>query len=157
MVGSVGKKYAEANRAYLAGLFDADGAIMACIEHHPEKKFRFRVRMFVKISQKNRKILDELCLELGWGSVRLNRRVHEYDIRNQNHIAEFIQLIQPYSRVKDKQLKLAIEILEKKIISKIDLLQVAQLADTLSGYNVRSPGRRKNYTSKIQEYFSSND
>ena len=157
MVNSVGKKYAEASRAYLAGLFDADGAIMACIEYHPEKKYRFRVRMFVKIAQKNQEILQELHQELGWGSIRLNRRVYEYDIRDQVQIHDFIHLIQPYCRVKKRQLAIALEILGHPITNKDDLVQVAQLADSLSGYNVRSLGRRKNYTAKIQAYFSSND
>ncbi len=44
-----------------------------------------------------------------------------------------------------------------KKCSEVDLAYIARLADTLSGYNIRSPGRRVNYTSKIQEYFSSND
>ena len=110
MVNSVGKKYSAVNCAYLAGLFDGDGAIMACIEHHKEKKFRFRVRIYIKISQKNKRILEKLQQELNCG-------------RN----------------------------------SKKDLIKIAQLADSLSSYNIRSQKRRKNYASKIQEYFSSND
>ena len=38
---AVGKECAEVDRAYLAGLIDGDGAIMAIIEPHSEKKFRF--------------------------------------------------------------------------------------------------------------------
>ena len=40
MANAVGKEYSEAKRAYLAGFLDADGAIMATIERHQEKKFR---------------------------------------------------------------------------------------------------------------------
>jgi hypothetical protein len=157
MVNSVGKKYVEVNRAYLAGMFDADGALMACIEHHPEKKFKFRVRMYVKIAQKNERFLRQLQRELEWGKVRINNRVYELDIKDQTHIYKFIDLVYPYSRLKRRQLDLGRKILETKIHSREDLLQVAQLADTLSSYNVRSRSRRKNYTSKIQAYFSSND
>ena len=56
-VDPVGKTLSEVNRAYLAGFLDGDGAIMACIERHPEKRFRFRVRINIKISQKGDKIL----------------------------------------------------------------------------------------------------
>jgi len=157
MVNSVGKKYSEAKRAYLAGFFDADGAIMACIEKHAEKKFRFRVRLFIKITQKNRKLLDEFQKELSWGSVRKNRRVYDYDIRDQQDILSFVNLIFDYSRLKKPQLKYALKILKAKIKSKEDLMRVASLADALSSYNVRSKARRKNYTLKIKEYFSSND
>lgn len=157
MVNSVGKKYTEVDRAYLAGFFDGDGAIMACIEYHPEKRFRFRVRMSIKIAQKNEQFLKNIQQRLVWGSVKLNRRVYEYDIRDQKHVEQFIKLIYPYSKLKRKQLQLGLQILSYSINTRNDLIKVAQLADTLSSHNVRSKGRRKNYTSKIQEYFSSND
>ena len=157
MVNSVGRKLAEVDRAYLAGMFDADGAIMACIEHHPEKKFKFRIRMFIKITQKNKRFLTQLQRQLGWGKVRLNKRVHELDIKSQEHVKQFIVLVHPYSKIKLKQLDIGLKILDSQIETVDDLLTVARLADTLSGYNVRSFGRRKNYTSKIQAYFSSND
>lgn len=157
MVGSVGKKYTEVDRAYLAGLFDADGAIMACIEHHKEKKFKFRVRMFVKIAQKNEAFLQTIQKQLEWGSVRLNRQVHEYDIKNQTQVGLFIDLIKPYSRLKNKQLEFGRQIINTPIKTREDLLKVARLADALSSLNVRSLGRRKNFSSKIQAYFSSND
>ena len=37
-VHPVGKRLSEVERAYIAGFLDADGAIMASIERHPEKK-----------------------------------------------------------------------------------------------------------------------
>jgi len=46
----------DVERAYLAGFFDADGAIMASIERHAEKRYGFRVRLLIKIAQKNRDI-----------------------------------------------------------------------------------------------------
>ena len=54
-----------------------------------------------------------------------------------------------YSQGKQKQIILALEILQSSITSKADLVRIARLADTLSSYNVRSFGRRKNYASKI--------
>ena len=50
--GAVGKNYSEVKLAYASGFIDADGAIMACIEKHSEKKFGFRVRVVLKVSQK---------------------------------------------------------------------------------------------------------
>ena len=51
------KNYSEAELAYLAGFLDADGAIIAIIEKHPEKLFKHRVRVTLKITQKNSQIL----------------------------------------------------------------------------------------------------
>lgn len=50
----MGKKCSEVERAYLAGFLGADGVIMALIEKHSEKhfKFRVRVRVVVKITQR---------------------------------------------------------------------------------------------------------
>lgn len=48
-VNAVGKDASEVDWAYTAGFLDGDGAIMATIERHPEKRFGFRVRVCVKI------------------------------------------------------------------------------------------------------------
>lgn len=157
MVSSVGKGCSEADRAYLTGLFDSDGAIMASIEKHKEKKYDFRVRVILKLTQKNPDLLqwayDQFCV----GYIAKNRTTFDWVIKSQHDCEYVLGLIGKYSRGKSKQIKFALEILQIKITSKSDLIKVAQLADTLSSYNVRSFGRRKNYASKIQEYTSSND
>jgi len=157
MVNSVGKGYSEADRAYIAGIFDGDGAIMACIEPHKEKRFRFRVRINLKVTQNNLDLLQWLRSLSGFGHIRKNRTTFDWNVHDQKHCKELLNLFGPYSRVKAKQVKIALRILNTKIDSKRDLIRVARLADTLSGFNVRSLGRRKNYVSKIYEYSSSND
>jgi len=157
MVGSVGKKYSEAERAYLAGIFDCDGAIMASIESHKEKKFRFRVRVILKITQKNSNLPQWLYSLFKVGYITQNRTTFDWVVKNQQHCKELLELIKAYTVGKKKQVEIALKILQTPLLSRSDLLRVARLADTLSGYNVRSLGRRKNYASKIQEYFSSND
>jgi hypothetical protein len=157
MVGSVGKKCSEAERAYIAGLFDCDGAIMASIESHKEKKFGFRVRVILKMTQKNPNLLQWLHSLFKVGYITQNRTVFDWVVKDQRYCKELLELIKIYTRGKKKQVELALEILQTPVVSRSDLLKVARLADTLSGYNVRSLGRRKNYTSKIQEHFSSND
>ena len=157
MVGSVGKGCSEVDRAYLAGLFDCDGAIMATIESHKEKKFGFRVRIILQVTQKKPKILQWIYGMLGVGSVRKNRTTYDWVVKDQQTCKDVLNIVQRYIKGKSPQVRLALEILSTSIKSKEDLLRVARLADTLSGYNVRSFGRRKNYTSKIQEHTSSND
>ena len=157
MVGSVGKGCSEVDRAYIAGLIDCDGAIMASIESHKEKKFGFRVRVILKLTQKNPALLQWIYSLLEVGSIRKNRTTFDWIVRNQQHCKALLELIGVYSRGKQKQVELALQILQTPITSQLELVRVARLADTLSSYNVRSFGRRKNYAAKIQEYSSSND
>jgi len=157
MVGSVGKGCSEVNRAYIAGLFDCDGAVMAWIESHKEKKFGFRVRICLQLTQKYSDLLQWVQTVLSVGAIRKNRTTYDWELKDQHQCQELLVLLQPYMRGKAKQVTLALQILSKKVDTKEDLMTVAQLADTLSGYNVRSFGRRRNYASKIQEHLSSND
>ncbi len=148
----------EVNKAYISGLLDGDGAIMACIEKHAEKKFGFRIRIYIKISQNNEKILNWCKLIIGMGRIR-NVRGNEYEwqVRNQTEAKEVLELLIPYLKIKKKQAMLAKRILNAKIKSSKKLIAVAKLADTLSALNVRSQGRRKNFMTMIQERISPND
>ena len=157
MVGSVGKRYSKADRAYIAGLFDCDGAIMASIEPHKEKKYRFRVRVILKFTQKHPNLPQWLQSFSDVGIIRRNRTTYDWVVRDQGHCKELLELMQAFSRGKAKQIQFALQILNTSITSRSDLQKVAYLADALSTLNVRSLGRRKNYASKIEEYFSSND
>ena len=157
MVGSVGKGCSEAERAYIAGLFDCDGAIMASIETHKEKKYGFRVRVILKLTQKNSLILRWIYSLLKIGYITKNRRTLDWVVKDQNYCRELLDLIGKYSRGKQNQIQIALQILRFPIKSQKDLIHIAQLADTLSRFNVRSSGRRKNFASKIIEHSSSND
>lgn len=155
---AVGKKCSVVERAYLAGLIDGDGSIMAIIEPHSEKKFRFRVRIELKITQKNKKDLLFIPLLLGCGSIRTSKKfTSDWITRDQNEIYRILELVKPYSKMKKQQIKIAMRIIKTPILVKNDLIRVARLADALSRFNVRSKNRRKNHVIMIQEHFSSND
>jgi len=153
----VGKEYSEVDRAYVAGFVDADGAVMAHIEPHHEKRFKFRIRLEFKITQRDRHVLDYFHKKFQTGHVVQNRSAFDWRTRAQDDVVRMLELIRPYSVVKRKQIDIALTIAKSKINSKQDLLRVAKLADTLSKFNVRSANRRRNYAIKIQEYFSCND
>ena len=156
-VNVVGKKLSVADRAYSAGFLDADGAIMATIEHHKEKKFRFRVRVTLKITQRERKILDWFLTSFGVGYIRKNRTTFDWIMRDQQIVYLVLKRMIPYLKVKRKQADIAQDILTANIKTKDDLIAVARLADALSRFNVRSQNRRKNFAAMIQDSFSSND
>ena len=146
---AVGKIHNEVDRAYLAGLIDGDGAIMAIIEKHSEKKFGFRVRLEIKITQKEEKILLILQKKYQIGRVVANRATYDWVIRDQSDIQTILNFISPYSLAKQPQIKLAGQILNMNVQTRTDLICVARLADALSRFNVRSKNRRKNYASMI--------
>lgn len=159
---AVGKRCSEIELAYIAGFLDADGCVMACIESHQKKRFRFRIRVALKITQHDRGILDWIHRKLCVGIVRANRlgdkrQTFDLHIRDRAHVREILVLLMPHLRVKNMQAKMALRILNSTIDSVQDLIRNARLADTLSRFNVRSKNRRKNFASKIQEHLSSND
>ena len=154
---AVGKRCSVADRAYCAGLVDGDGAIMALIEPHREKKFRFRVRIEFKVTQKDKRSLAFLPVLLGCGKIRANRTTFDWITRDQKEILRVLSMIAPYSKVKRRQIQYALEIVRTPIGERRDLMRVARLADALSKFNVRSKLRRKNYATMIQEHFSPND
>jgi len=156
-VNPVGNKFSKANQAYLAGFLDADGAIMALIGKHQEKKFGFRVKIIIKITQQNRKVLDWFCQYYQVGKVVRNRTSHDWIVRDQKDAEKILRIIKPFLKVKKIQADKAIEILNCTIIERKDLIKVACLADSLSRLNVRSKNRRKNFASMIPENLSSND
>ncbi len=156
-VNTVGKKLSEVICAYLAGFLDGDGAIMACIESHQEKKFGFRVRVFVKITQRDRINLEWVFVKTGLGSLIPRNGYYEWLIRDQNQAKYFLDLIYPYLRCKKKQALIAGKILNRKILSKKDLLYTAHLADSLSLLNVRSKNRKQKFSTMIKDSFSRND
>ena len=154
---AVGKRCSVADRAYCAGLVDGDGAIMALIEPHCEKKFRFRVRIEFKVTQKDKRRLTFLPILLGCGKIRANRTTYDWMTRDQKEILRALSMIAPYSKVKRRQIHIATKIIQTPIREFADLKRVARLADALSKFNVRSKNRRKNYAAMIQEHLSSND
>ncbi|EKE04834.1 MAG: hypothetical protein ACD_19C00431G0011 [uncultured bacterium] len=138
-----------ANLAYIAGLFDGDGAIMALIEKHSEKKFGFRVRVILKVTQKNPEVLHWIQKTTKLGNVVSNRTTNEWILRNQIEILEFLKQMVRFVRIKKKQIIIAIAILQKPVKNQNDLVNIATLADSLASFNVRSKNRRKNFITSI--------
>ena len=153
----MGKRLSKVERAYIAGFIDADGAIMAIIEKHTEKKFGFRIRVVLKATQSNPRILHWLCKRSQAGLVRRNRTTYDWLVRNQNHIRSLLIALRPYFKVKNQQTVKALQLLNGTINSPKELMIAARLADSLSKLNVRSKNRRSNFASMIQGKRSRND
>jgi hypothetical protein len=124
---------------------------MAVIERHAEKRFRFRVRLEIKVTQFHREDVAWLRDQTGVGYIRQNLNTHEWIVRDQRAVAWLLEMIAPYVRGKKKQVALATKILLASVDSKDKLVQVARLADALSKFNVRSKLRRKNTAAMVEE------
>src|SRR5204863_5304583 len=123
---------------------------MAVIERHPEKRFGFRVRLEINVTQSLRDDVAWIPDLTGVGYVRRNVRTFQWVVRDQQAARWLLDMIAPYARTKRNQVALAIRILERAINSKEDLFEVAQLADALSKFNIRSNHRRRNHAAMVQ-------
>jgi hypothetical protein len=92
----VGKILSKVERAYISGLIDADGAIMALIEHHSEKRFKFRVRIEMRLTQKEPHILKWIRRKLLIGKVRTNRTTFDWLTRDQKEIYKLLKFYSPF-------------------------------------------------------------
>lgn len=145
----------EIDKAYIAGFLDGDGSIMALIEPHPECRFGYRIRVIVKFSQHrdNKDTLMELKRLIGNGYIsRANKLVQEYVIKKKQAVECLLYDLLPYVRVKRKQVRLALELLQqlKQVSTANDFKQVAQLSDALSAVNLKSRSRRRHFSNTIK-------
>jgi|SRR3989338_3235164 len=138
--------------SYIAGFLDGDGAISAIIERHPEKKFKYRVRITLDFYQhkNNVAVLEYIRRIIGEGCLGKSiRNTHKLSIKNQTTLKKILPVLYRYSVIKKKQIKLALKILHSEVKSKQGLIRNAKIADMLCGLNVRSGNIRKNDSSII--------
>ena len=88
-----------------------------------------------------KRALHSLVKEWGMGHVSSNRKdslhtTYDWIIREKNDLKQILQFIQPFTRLKKKQVTIEQKILQRKILTRQDLIISAQLADSLSSFNV---------------------
>ena len=146
--------------SYIAGFLDGDGTVMSLVERHSEKRFRIRIRILIEFTQHNDniRVLKYLRSKIGSGNInRSLRDVWKYSIKDQRSIKELIPLLCPYSVIKKRQMKIALQILSMSLIDKDSLLKAAVLSDKLSRCNLRSKSRKINGAQLVREMISRND
>src|SRR5262249_35810449 len=99
---------------------------MALLERHPTKRFGFRVRVWVKATQLHRQDVAWLAGDFGYGQVVANRECWEWLVKDQLHTRQLLEMVQPYARVKARQIDLALQILNARIDSVDELQRVAE-------------------------------
>lgn len=136
-------------RAYLAGLLDADGSIMLQLKRRKEMRFHFRFKTILVFYQ-DKHYLNEMqkihqLLQVGYLYTR-NDRICEIRVEGYSAVKYVAKQLQKYITFKRKQLDLllqAIHILENSVKTIDEFLEVCELSDQIANHN---------YSSKLRKY-----
>ena len=156
-VNTVGRALSQAHAAYLAGMFDSDGAIMAIIEPTRSLSLGCRVRIVLKSTQKSPTHLRMLIRHVGVGGLVKNRTTWDWLIRERGATRWLLSQIVGQTLVKRAQCRIALRILSMEVKDRHDLARVCRWADAFSQLNPRSKLRRRNTWSKVSEGVPRND
>ena len=144
--------------AYIAGFLDGDGSIFFQIVPRKDYKLGFQIRSSVLFSQKTEsvKILMWLKKIFKSGYIR-NRKtgMSDYTIVEFKEVEKILLALQPYVKLKKKQLELGLKILRKlkSYKSPKEFLKICKLVDKFSQLNY---SKKRIITSKVVEnYFKS--
>jgi len=102
--------------SYIAGYFDGDGSVNACIFKTGRHAGEIRVEM--NISSRVREPIETIHNWLGFGYLEVKRRskpIYVFRVNTQEDMLRFINLILPYSITRRRQLELMKEYLESRL------------------------------------------
>ena len=123
-VNTVGRTLSQADAAYLAGMFDSDGAIMAIIEATRSLSLGCRVRIVLKLTQKSPTHLKMLIRHVGVGGLVVHCKAmpeqglaHTWDwlIRERGATRWLLSQIVGQTLVKRAQCRIALRILSVEV------------------------------------------
>lgn len=134
-------------RAYFAGLLDADGSIMLQLRKREQMRFHFRVKT-VLVFYQDKKCLAQMqdlkqILQAGYLYIR-NDRICEIRIEGFTTVQRILLELRQDVRFKRKQLDYmleAISILQKKPYSYDDFMHICSISDHISDLNYSSKKR----------------
>ena len=144
----------ETRLAYIAGFLDGDGSVFFQIVPRPDYKQKFQIRTSIGFYQDttNVKILEWLKEQIGSGYIRHRKTgISDYTIVESKEVKRILTLLQPYVRLKKKQVELGLEILDKLDSKKSDkdFLEICKLVDKFKELNY-SKKRKITYETVIK-------
>jgi intein-encoded DNA endonuclease-like protein len=133
-------KLSKEEKAYIAGFLDGDGSIHVRLKPNLTYRYRFQVSPNIVFyqSEKENNHLKWLHKLIGKGYLRKrNDGIVEYILGDIESIRELIKNILPYLKLKQRQARLMLEILEIKqnIKSAMDFLKLAKKIDVFQKIN----------------------
>ena len=130
----------ETTLAYIAGFLDGDGSIFFQIIPRKDYKQKFQIRTSIAFYQKKEyaEILEWLKNYFGVGYIRHRKTgMSDYTIVESKEVQKILKLLQPYVKLKKKQVELGLEILQKLENRKSDedFLKICKLVDKFKDLN----------------------
>jgi hypothetical protein len=147
--------------AYIAGFLDGDGCIMLQLVYRNDYKLGYQIRASIVFYQKTeyKDFLFWLKEKLSFGYIRdRNDGMSEYTIVGIEPVSMTFKKLYPYLRLKEKQVKLALEVISRmpdsgrKMRPKL-LLDLARKVDKFADLNYSK--RRTNTADKVEQYLKS--
>ena len=147
-------KVKETLKAYIAGFLDGDGSIYVKLTQNDDYKYKYQVCPYVVFYQSkgSRFGLEEIRKLIQIGYIRERKDgICEYIIGDVNSIEKLMKWIKPYVILKRNQVKLMLNILEKKkkIKTVKDFLKLCILIDRFKELNYSK--RRINTTEQVRK------
>ena len=126
--------------AYIAGFLDGDGSVFFQIVSRPDYKLKFQIRSSIAFYQdtRNKEILEWLKDIFEAGYIRHRKTgISDYTIVEPKEVYRILKLLQPYVKLKKKQVEIGIEILNKleSEKSKENFLEICKLVDKFKELN----------------------
>jgi hypothetical protein len=140
--------------AYIAGFLDGDGSIFFQIIPRKDYKDRFCIRSSIAFYQKTnyKEILEWLKEQFGnVGYIRHRKTgISDYTIVDSIEVRKILLLLQPYVRLKKKQVELGLEIFNRieNRKSEQDFLEICKLVDKFKELNY---SKKRTITSEFVE------
>jgi hypothetical protein len=149
--------------AYISGFLDGDGCIMLQLVYRHDYVLGYQIRASIVFYQKTqyKDFLVWLKKKLKFGYIReRNDGMCEYTIVGTNSVTDILKTLEPYVRLKKKQLKLALSVLSKmpgrgRDIKPKLLLSLAKEVDKFVYLNYSK--KRTNTSKKVAEFFKSHN
>jgi hypothetical protein len=126
--------------AYVAGFLDGDGSVFFQIVKRKDYKLGYQIRSSIAFYQKSNasSILVWLKELFGCGYIRHNKSgVSDYTVVESKEVKKILQLLQPYVKLKKKQISLGLIILKKleNLETKQEFLEICKLVDKFAELN----------------------
>src|SRR3989338_3673039 len=126
-------------RAYIAGLLDADGSIYVRAKPNPTYRFGYQIAPYIVFYQSSKSnVFKNMYSILPFGKVRIrNDGVTEFIVSKRDDLVEFVQIIEPFLILKQKQITLLKKILKAKelVQDEKDFEKILQLCNEFQNLN----------------------
>ena len=138
----------QTQKAYLAGFLDGDGSIYVRLKPNSTYRYGFQVAPYIVLfqSQKGKENFKKICSLIGLGYLRERKDgILEYIISRVNELRKFLTIVKPFVILKEKQVALMVEILDKKekVQDKDDFRRLVDLIDRFRELNYSKKRKKR--------------